>query len=339
MQTQAQLDHPNLVRAFDAGRDGMVHYLVTEYVPGQDLRRLVKSDGPLRMRQAASLIMQAALGLEHAHQQGLIHRDIKPGNVLVTPEGVAKVSDLGLAGFIHDEEVSSGKVVGTADYISPEQILYPDKVTPLSDIYSLGCTLYYAVTSKVPFPGGSFRDKARRHCSEFETPMHPRQFNAEITEEFVEVIADMMAKDPEHRVQSASEVAIRLEPWAEKTNTLTAAASPGRSPWLPPPLPQLGASSRESDHDQDTDVGSIDDYESSSDASQGSQWTDQGSGSQDTQRSLRRSPPPPEFSAIQAPPQTMSRGVSVAIALAVSIPVSMLIGAAIALVLILMLGS
>ncbi|MCA9134469.1 MAG: serine/threonine protein kinase, partial [Planctomycetales bacterium] len=102
IRMQAGLDCPYLVRAFDAGQDGNVHYLVTEYVPGMDLRRLVKSRGPLPIQQASKIIMQAALGLDYAHRMGLVHRDVKPGNVLVTPAGEAKVSDVGLAGFAKD---------------------------------------------------------------------------------------------------------------------------------------------------------------------------------------------------------------------------------------------
>ena len=161
-RTQAKLDHPNLVRVYDAGRDGNTHFLVVEFVPGTDLRKVVRSQGPLTQQQAASVILQAARGLEYAHQRGLMHRDIKPGNILVTPEGVAKVSDLGLAGFMHEgwSDPRAGKIVGTADYLSPEQISTPIEVTHLTDIYSLGCTLYYAVCGKVPFPGGTAKDKA-----------------------------------------------------------------------------------------------------------------------------------------------------------------------------------
>ncbi|MGC3970958.1 MAG: serine/threonine-protein kinase [Pirellulales bacterium] len=121
IRTQAQLDHENLVRAYDAGEDGNVHFLVTEYVPGTDLRRLIRAGGPLSMQQAASIISQAARGLEHAHSRGLIHRDVKPANLLVSPDGRVKVSDLGLAGYFNDpEQVDQygGKVVGTADYFS-----------------------------------------------------------------------------------------------------------------------------------------------------------------------------------------------------------------------------
>jgi serine/threonine protein kinase len=212
IRTQARLDHPNLVRAFDAGEDGNVHYLVVEYVDGTDLRRLVRSKGMITMQQAASIIKQAAEGLEHAHQRGLIHRDIKPGNILVTAAGIAKVSDLGLAGHLSDNDGRSGKIVGTADYLAPEQIRSPLDVTKVADIYALGCTLYYAITGKVPFPGGSTKSKARRHLE--ETPWHPRRFNPEVSDEFVDLIGDMMEKDPRERIQSAAEVAERLAPWA-----------------------------------------------------------------------------------------------------------------------------
>ena len=158
----------NLVRAYDAGHDGNVYYLVTEYVPGTDLRRLVREHGPLETTQAASIIQQAAWGLQHAHDQGLVHRDVKPGNILVTPDGQAKVSDLGLVAVLDPLIVDpkAGKIVGTADYLSPEQIRSPRDVTSVSDIYSLGCTAYYAITGKVPYPGGSTREKARRHCED-----------------------------------------------------------------------------------------------------------------------------------------------------------------------------
>lgn len=214
IRAQALLDHENLVRAYDAGRDGNVYYLVTEFVPGVDLRRLVRRYGNLSMAQGATIIANVARGLEHAHLQGLIHRDVKPGNVLVTPEGRAKLSDLGLAGFLDEldgRDPRSGKIVGTADYLSPEQILTPKEVTAASDIYSLGCTLYYAVTGKVPFPGGTTRDKVRRHCE--DTPLNPRHFNLELDDRFLVLLCDMMEKDSADRIDSAAEVIRRLEPW------------------------------------------------------------------------------------------------------------------------------
>jgi len=323
IRTQAQLDHTNLVRAYDAGHDGNVYYLVTEFVPGMDLRRLIRTQGrPLTVQHAANIIRQAAQGLHYAHQRGLIHRDVKPGNVLVTPEGKAKVSDLGLAGFIHlaDEDPRAGKIVGTADYLSPEQIRSPRDITPASDIYSLGCTLYYAVTGKVPFPGGTTREKARRHLE--DTPWHPRRFNPEISEEFVEIIADMMEKDPSARVQTAAEVAARLEPWASDYMALPSQPMT-KSPWMPPPLP----TGQEDLDAQDTNTGpaELDELESSRGSSQWSQGTDPlGAAGQDTLRirSGRRRKPPLALSY----PYTTARDLTVPVALAVSIPVSLLVG-------------
>lgn len=220
IRAQAKLNHENLVRALDAGEDGNVYYLVTEYIPGMDLRKMVRHQGPLSMELAASIISQVAAGLQHAHEQGLIHRDVKPGNILVTPDGHAKLSDLGLAGSLEASSEQDpraldprfGKIVGTADYLSPDHITSPRNPTPSWDIYSLGCTLYYAVTGKVPFPGGSTSDKARAHCQ--LRPLDPRRLNPSVSAEFVEVMADMMAKNPEERISSAAEVITRLAPWA-----------------------------------------------------------------------------------------------------------------------------
>ncbi len=244
----ARLDHENLVRAYDAGHDANVYYLVTEYVPGTDLRKLVRRTGPLSMEEAARIVSQVAVGLEHAHQQGLVHRDVKPGNVLVTPEGRAKLSDLGLAGPISGDAESDlrfGKIVGTADYLSPDHIRDPLHPTPAWDIYSLGCTLYYAVTSKVPFPGGSTADKARAHCE--LRPLNPRQLNASLSTEFVDILAEMMAKEPADRIRSAAELAARLGPWASRPltgplgeRTARRAAVTALSVGLPPHPPAEG---------------------------------------------------------------------------------------------------
>lgn len=214
IRLQASLDCPYLVRAFDAGREGSVHFLVTEYVPGTDLRRLIKESGRLSVQQAASIVAQAAAGLAYAHESGLIHRDVKPANILVTPEGHAKVADIGLAALIAspDDDPRAGKVVGTADYLAPEQIRTPHQVGPPCDLYSLGCTLYYAITGKVPFPGGDSRSKCKRHLT--QAPWDPRRFAPELSDAFVEIIADMMEKDIDKRIASANEVVRRLSPWA-----------------------------------------------------------------------------------------------------------------------------
>ncbi|MCA9212053.1 MAG: serine/threonine protein kinase [Planctomycetales bacterium] len=315
IKTQAQLDHRNLVRAYDAGHDGNVYFLVTEYVPGMDLRRLIRGQGRLGIRQAASVIRQAAMGLAHAHDRGLVHRDVKPGNILVTPEGIVKVSDLGLAGFLHDAENDprTGKIVGTADYLSPEKILTPTKLTPVSDIYSLGCTLYYAVTGKVPFPGGSTRDKARRHCE--ETPWHPRQFNPEVDDDFVDLIADMMEKDPERRVQTANEVAQRLTPWAERSATFAPETSHVTWRWARPGIDEDGK------EDTVDDFGNLKSQESSSDSDASQGTFPLGSSSQETDIRIAVPPPPPTEFELARKWRRQLR-----IYLAVAIPISMAIG-------------
>jgi serine/threonine protein kinase len=212
MRMLGRLDHENLVRAFDAGHDARVYYLVTELVPGIDLKRYVQKHGPLDEETAASVIAQAARGLAYAHEQELVHRDVKPGNLLVTQDGRVKVLDLGLAGSQLEKESSRiGRVVGTMDYIAPEQIQAPDDVGPSADIYALGCTLYYAVTGRVPFPGGSRNEKMQRHLTEAPDPA--RRLAPHLSEPFCRVIEDMMAKTPEKRIASATAVVERLRPW------------------------------------------------------------------------------------------------------------------------------
>ena len=325
IRTQAKLSHSNLVAAFDAGEDGKVHYLVVEYVPGIDLRRLVRSQGKLSQQQASKVIIQSAMGLQYAHDSGLIHRDVKPGNILVTPDGVAKVSDLGLAGFMNEsDDPRAGKIVGTADYLAPEQIRSPGEVTKLIDIYSLGCSLYYAITGKVPYPGGTPKSKAQRHLS--ETPWHPRRFNEEISDEFVDLIADMMEKDPADRIQSMSEVAARLEPWSSGSDVLPQQMS--RSPWASPPVPagsvedDLGMSLKDTGSATFSAIDFVAvEGESSSQLSQGTNGLS--SASQDT---LAPAPPPIiSADAVELDGQ-LSRTACVAIALAIAIPVSLFIG-------------
>ncbi len=222
IRAQAQLDHPNLVRATYADHEGETFYFVTEYVPGTDLRKLVRRNGPLAAPIAATIISQAAEGLHFAHRKGLVHRDVKPGNLLVTPEGHTKVTDLGLAWGLIDELAGavpekSRSLVGTADYMAPETITDPDKVRPVSDIYSLGCTLYYAVTGKVPFPGGNTAEKMQRHLN--EVPLNPLHFNPDLPDAFCDVIAALMDKDPDKRTPTAAAAVELLADWCDPTAT------------------------------------------------------------------------------------------------------------------------
>ncbi|HEV7222663.1 MAG TPA: serine/threonine-protein kinase [Pirellulales bacterium] len=211
IRTHAQLDHKRLVRAYDAGHDRNAHFLVTEYVPGADLRQMVRRQGKLDMQTAADIFCQAADGLAYIHRHGLVHRDLKPTNLLISTEGNAKISDLGLAGCFNVADLADEteeRVIGSPDYLAPEQGADPDRPLPANDIYALGCTLYYAVTGKAPFPGGTPVEKARAHREQL--PRHPRLLNPELSDEFVDIIADMMEKNPQDRIPSAEEVIARL---------------------------------------------------------------------------------------------------------------------------------
>jgi serine/threonine protein kinase len=220
IRAQAQLDHPNLVRLSFADKEGDTYFLVTEFVPGSDLRRLVRHHGPLSERQAALVVSQAAEALAFAHARGLVHRDVKPGNLLVTPEGRTKLTDLGLASFSWDATPISASgpthIVGTPDFIAPEAITNPGDVRRSSDIYSLGCTLYYAVTGKVPFPGGSTRDKLRRHLE--EAPITPVRFAPHLDHDLADFIAHMMHKRVEERIGSAAEIVEGLRRWTDSAD-------------------------------------------------------------------------------------------------------------------------
>ncbi|MFO0012135.1 MAG: serine/threonine-protein kinase [Planctomycetota bacterium] len=312
IRLQAKLDCPYLVRAHDAGQDGSVHYLVTEYVPGMDLRKLVKSRGTLTEDQASGILMQAALGLNYAHEQGMVHRDVKPGNILVTPDSMAKVSDVGLAGFAADltDDPRAGKIVGTPDYLSPEQIRTPLAVNSVSDIYSLGCTLYYAVTGKAPFPGGDTASKIRRHLE--ATPLHPRNFNPNLSEDFVEIIAEMMEKDPNKRIQTCAEVAARLEMWVASSIPLTPSMV-SRGPWLAPPPPIVDLPPPIPSSADPMAATSIDSFDTGT-------VRNPLIGSSDV-------PPPPQPESATADGRRVSQGMLIALTIAVILPPSLLIGA------------
>jgi serine/threonine protein kinase len=206
------LDHENLLRALDAGRDGKVYYLVTEYVEGLDLRHQVLRHGPLDEWTAASVIVQAARGLACAHDQGIVHRDVKPGNLLATKEGRVKVLDLGLAGSVFDMKSSaSARVIGTMDYMAPEQVRNPASARAPADIYGLGCTLYFLLAGQVPFPGGTREEKAQRQLSQEPVPL--RQLVPQVSQPFARVVEVMMRKNPSERIASAHEVLERLRQW------------------------------------------------------------------------------------------------------------------------------
>ncbi|HWE36127.1 MAG TPA: serine/threonine-protein kinase [Isosphaeraceae bacterium] len=209
----AQLQHENLVRIYDEGSAGGVCYLIMEYIEGRNAGQLAADLGRLPPAAAASLTRQVALGLEHAHQKGLIHRDVNPWNILVTKDGTAKLADMGLAIDVDDEEVVTrdGATVGTFDYISPEQARHSRNVDTRSDIYSLGCTLYHLLTGRVPFPCPSLPEKLFAHHSTQPDPILPQAPGVPPALEAVAL--KMMAKAPEDRYPHPLAAAEALAPF------------------------------------------------------------------------------------------------------------------------------
>ncbi|MEQ8788143.1 MAG: serine/threonine-protein kinase [Pirellulaceae bacterium] len=212
----ASLDHRNIVRAYDVDNVGDTHFLVMEYVEGQDIQAIVKQQGPLPFETAAEYMRQAADGLQHAHEANLIHRDVKPANLLVDRSGVVKILDLGLALFSKDENTSltvahNENVLGTADYLAPEQALNSHNVDCRADIYGLGCTMYFALTGRPPFNEGTLAQRIAMH----QTQMPPdiRELREDCPAELVEICFHMLQKKAEDRYSSCREVADVLADW------------------------------------------------------------------------------------------------------------------------------
>jgi serine/threonine protein kinase len=220
-QAVAALDHPNIVRAYDVNKaridEKEFHYLVMEYVEGQDLRKMVESQGALDYREAADLVYQAAEGLAHAHARGLVHRDITPANLLVDTQGVVKILDLGLARFFDDERDPSltdprqKSVLGTVDYMAPEQARNSHDVDARADIYSLGQTFYFLLTGHPPFPKGTAAE--RLHAHQTKSPQPIRDQRPDVPSRLVAIINKMTAKRPGLRYQTMIEVTRALGPW------------------------------------------------------------------------------------------------------------------------------
>jgi serine/threonine protein kinase len=213
----AALDHPNIVRAYDSDADGKFHFLVMEFVDGASLQEVVKKHGPLDITRACHYIADAARGLQHAHEAGWVHRDIKPGNLLIDRFGTIKILDMGLARLFTDDTDNLTKryekdaVLGTADYLAPEQATHSSDVDVRADIYSLGATFYYLLTGRSPFDDGTVTQKLIWHQT--RQPDSVRALRPEVPKELEAVIAKMMAKKPVHRYQEPSAVIAALEPW------------------------------------------------------------------------------------------------------------------------------
>jgi len=221
MQSAARLNHPNIVGAYAALEFERLLVFAMEYVDGEDLAEYVKSRGPRPVMQACSMIYQAALGLQHAHEQGMVHRDIKPGNLMFARQGqrrVVKLLDFGLAKATSENPFDGsltreGQMLGTVDFIAPEQSVDAQKADICADIYSLGCTLYYLLTGAPPFEGTSLASILQAHHSIDAKPLN--LVRPEVPVELAALVGKMMAKDPDRRYQSPAEVALALKPFCK----------------------------------------------------------------------------------------------------------------------------
>jgi serine/threonine protein kinase len=245
----ANLDHPNIVHAYDVGSVGKLHFLVMEYIEGTSLQALVEQSGPLAPERVVEVGLQAAQALIHLRQAGLVHRDLKPSNLLLDRSGVVKLTDLGLARFFHDQQdqltlLHGQGMMGTVDYLSPEQAKDSHGVDIRTDIYSLGATLYFLLVGRPPFQGGSVAQKLV--WMQLREPEEIRQRRPEVPEGLAAVVRRMMKKNPRDRYQTPEEVvaALRGDQGGEPpplvplrgSGKQPALREPSR-PWVGQPLP------------------------------------------------------------------------------------------------------
>ncbi len=230
-QAVAALNHPNIVCAHDIDQDGKLHFLVMEYVDGSNLQEIVGKHGRMSVLRAAHYIRQAALGLQHSHERGLVHRDIKPGNLLLDRQGVIKILDMGLAHFFLETAKSNAsksdckRILGTEDYLAPEQIVDSDEADIRADIYSLGATFYFLLTGQPPFHETSMAyHKLIHHLGRKPKPI--RVLRPDVPEAIAKIVEKMMAKNPWDRYRTP---AVVVQALAEHT----------RTPIPPPPAEEM----------------------------------------------------------------------------------------------------
>ena len=263
----ARLSHPNIVTAFDAGEHAGTHYLVMEYVVGRDLSAIVRQNGPLPLRQAIDYVQQTARGLEYAHSHGIIHRDVKPGNLLLSQASVVKILDMGLARLNENLGDSSsgmdltgtGQILGTIDYMSPEQAEDVRSADHRSDIYSLGCTLFFLLTRRPVFPGETVLKRILAHRSQPVPSL--MALRPDCPESLEAMLRRMLAKQPADRPQTMSEIIADLDSCLAKPDAappvgnLSASADPAKN-WLEDLVDENAADSTDGSHAHDATLDS-----------------------------------------------------------------------------------
>ncbi len=228
----ALLSHPNIATAHDADQAGNTHFLIMEYAEGQTLDKVLERRGPLPWPEACGLICQVARGLQHACERDMVHRDLKPANLLLTPQGQIKILDFGLARLVSESPrgtvTPAGAVVGTPQYLAPEQARDPQSADIRADLYSLGCTWYEMLTGQSPFPEGTLFQQLLAHQDQFVRPLS--EFRADLPPQLAAILHRLLEKDPSKRWQTPVELLKALEPWTSPA--LRQAAAPGRPPMV-----------------------------------------------------------------------------------------------------------
>jgi len=234
-QSAARLDHQNIARAYYVGEDQGLQYIVFEFIDGVNVRDLVEQRGSLSLAETISIALQMAEALDHAYNRDVVHRDIKPSNILITDSGQAKLVDMGLARLHQmehsgDDLTASGVTLGTFDYISPEQARDPRMADVRSDIYSLGCTVYFMLTGRPPFPEGTVLQKLLQHQGDAPPDLH--EFRPDLPDEALRVVGRMLAKSPDQRYQVPQDLIRELARIAHRLGLKNVSA--GSHVWVAP---------------------------------------------------------------------------------------------------------